>query len=300
MLASIDTRKADCTLERDKVTVCSRVSLFDLSEAFRDFQLRRICRYLLQECIVEMLAINPGFQRIDDIVRQALNAWLSLQRLEPSSGTEFSAPEAPEVEEACLLFASAKSFHDKNLFDEGEQQARRALELRMRVLGCENIDTKAAKLLLASLLKKQKKLDEAIPLYEDLLAAARQSSGDQNEDTLACMNNLAILLKQKGRFDDALALYEEALRIKRSKLGAHHTSTLTSMSNLAGLLTALGKHQEARVLYEESLQGHKSALGSQHPDTLTDMWNFALFLNKVRCRAFCFIRMGSMWIDAYL
>jgi tetratricopeptide (TPR) repeat protein len=114
------------------------------------------------------------------------------------------------------------------------------------------------------------------------------------------MNNLAILLKQKGRFDDALALYEEALRIKRSKLGAHHTSTLTSMSNLAGLLTALGKHQEARVLYEESLQGHKSALGSQHPDTLTDMWNFALFLNKVRCRAFCFIRMGSMWIDAYL
>jgi tetratricopeptide (TPR) repeat protein len=244
--------------------------------------------HALQDYITEVLEKDTGSEQIDNVVRQALVAWLALQRLEPSSEADLSVLEAQEIAEASSVFALAKNFHDSNLFSEGEQHARHALELRTRLLGSENIDTKSAKLLLASLLKKQKKLDEAIPLYEELLAANRQSLGDQHEETLACMNNLAVLLKQKGKLDDAQALYEEALRIKRNKLGQNHTSTLTSMSNLAGLLKAQGKLHEARVLYEESLEGHKSALGPQHPDTLTDMWNFALFLNKVWCIAFLF------------
>jgi tetratricopeptide (TPR) repeat protein len=237
---------------------------------------------------MDLLERDIGIENTDDVVRQALLAWLVQQKLEPtepSSAThhhmELSAIESPEIAEAATLYAAAKSLHDSNMFSEGEQQARRALELRMLAFGAENIDTKAAKLLLASLLKKQKKLDEAIPLYQEMLAAARQATGVEHEETLACMNNLAVVLKQNGKLDDAQALYEETLHVKRIKFGVHHSSTLTSMSNLAGLLKAQGKYEEARVLYEESLQGHKSALGPDHPDTLTDMWNFALFLIKV-------------------
>jgi tetratricopeptide (TPR) repeat protein len=211
-------------------------------------------------------------------VKQGLAAWLVSQQ-QGSSPAEEELAHA--LAEACALFAAAKKHHDGNMFPEGEQQVRRAVELRTRVLGAENSETLAANLLLASLLKKQKKMDEAKIVYEEALAAARRVLGDDSEDTLACMNNLAVLLKQQGKLDDARALYEEALKFKRSKLGAHHASTLTSMSNLAGLLKAQGKLDEARVLYEESLQGHRSTLGSLHPGTLTDIWNFALFLNKV-------------------
>jgi tetratricopeptide (TPR) repeat protein len=237
---------------------------------------------------------DAGIAKCDEIVKQGLAAWLASQQQGSSQAEE---EPAPELAEACALFAAAKKHHDSNMFSEGEQLVRRAVELRARVLGAENSETLAANLLLASLLKKQKKMDEAKIVYEEALAAARRVLGDDSEDTLACMNNLAVLLKQQGKLDDARALYEEALKFKRSKLGAQHASTLTSMSNLAGLLKAQGKLEEARVLYvhhlpsvcfcntlsmyEESLQGHRSTLGSLHPDTLTDIWNFALFLNKV-------------------
>jgi tetratricopeptide (TPR) repeat protein len=133
-------------------------------------------------------------------VKQGLAAWLVSQQ-QGSSPAEEELAHA--LAEACALFAAAKKHHDSSMFPEGEQQVRRAVELRTRVLGAENSETLAANLLLASLLKKQKKMDEAKIVYEEALAAARRVLGDDSEDTLACMNNLAVLLKQQGKLDDA-------------------------------------------------------------------------------------------------
>ena len=241
------------------------------------------CDACLQAAIFRLLEKDAGFEKTDQIVKQGLVAWLSSQQQQQPESQEEDVP-VKELAEASALYAAAKKHQDDNMFSQGEQLVRRAAELRTHVLGAANIETLAANLLLASLLKKQKKMDEAQQLYEEALATARQILGNDHEETLACMNNLAVLLKQQGKLDDARALYEEALGFKRSKLGAHHASTLTSMSNLAGLLKAQGKLQEARLLYEESLQGHRSTLGPRHPGTLTDIWNFALFLNKVTLR----------------
>lgn len=233
----------------------------------------------LQASIFQELEKDAGLDKIDGMVRHGLVAWLESQQQEPAERAEEDM--ARQLAEASALYAAAKKHHDSNSFLEGEQLVRRAVEARSRVLGAANIKTLAAKLLLASLLKKQKQMDEAKSLYEEVLAAARLELGSDHEETLAIMNNLAVLLKQQGKLDDARALYEEALGFKRVKLGAQHASTLTSMGNLAGLLKAQGKFEDARALYEESLRGRRSVLGPLHLDTLTDIWNFALFLNKV-------------------
>lgn len=236
-------------------------------------------KLVLQSGIVNALGKDDEIEKVDEAVRLSLTTWLSSQMLECSPRVhEVWTP--PEVAEASALYAAAKQHLENNMLVEGEESARLAVNLRVRVLGAAHDETRAGKLLLAAILKKQKKLDEAKPLYEDVLAAARQVLGDDHEETLACMNNLAVVLKQQGNLEDARALYEEALHFKRSKLGSLHSSTLTSMNNLAGLLKAQNRLDEARALYEESLQGHRTTLGSLHQDTLTDMWNFALFLNK--------------------
>jgi hypothetical protein len=281
MLSMFDMRSAACTVKEDQVSGCRRMSLSaaplrpDVAVACGTL----VMTHALQAAIFQELENDPGIEHVDRMVKQGLVAWLESQQQEPAAHAEEEMASARA--EASALYAAAKKHHDSNLFSEGEQLARRAVDARERVLGAANIETLAAKLLLASLLKKQKRLDEAKSLYEEVLAAARQELGSDHEETLGCMNNLAVLLKQQGKLDDARALYEEALGFKRAKLGAQHASTLTSMGNLAGLLKAQGKFEEARVLYEESLRGRRSALGPLHPDTLTDIWNFALFLNKV-------------------
>jgi tetratricopeptide (TPR) repeat protein len=278
MLSRIDTRSASCTLQDEQVSQCCRVTVLGPFSAVGRSGVA--CDDCAQAAIMQVLEREVGIDKTDDMVRQALVVWLESQQLERMSPVQAEF-EPPEVAEASASFAEAKSLHDRNLLLEAEQPARRAVELRARALGADSGETWAAKLLLASLLKKQTKLDEAKPLYEEVLAAARQVLGNDHEETLACMNNLAVLLKQQGKLDDARALYEEALQYKRSKFGVHHASTLTSMSNLAGLLKAQGRLEEARVLYEESLLGHRTTLGPLHPNTLTDIWNFALFLSKV-------------------
>ncbi len=283
MLSTVDTKSASCTLQEDQVSahssnVLARARLGCDKRACGAGGGIAVTR-ALQAAIFRVLEQDAGIEKIDEVVKQGLVSWLSSQQQQPESHEE--DVQAKELAEACALYAAAKKHQDDNMFSQGEQLARRAAELRTHVLGAANIETLAANLLLASLLKKQKKMDKAQQLYEEALATARQILGNDHEETLACMNNLAVLLKQQGKLDDARALYEEALGFKRSKLGAHHASTLTSISNLAGLLKAQGKLQEARLLYEESLQGHRSTLGPLHAGTLTGIWNFALFLNKV-------------------
>ena len=44
---------------------------------------------------------------------------------------------------------------------------------------------------------------QAKPLYEEALAACRETLGDRHPDTLASINNLGLLLQDQGRLDEA-------------------------------------------------------------------------------------------------
>ena len=44
---------------------------------------------------------------------------------------------------------------------------------------------------------------QAKPLFEEALAARRETLGDRHPDTLISINNLGLLLKAQGRLDEA-------------------------------------------------------------------------------------------------
>jgi tetratricopeptide (TPR) repeat protein len=124
------------------------------------------------------------------------------------------------------------------------------------------------------------RLAEAIPLYEQTLAARRKKLGADHPDTLTSMNNLAAAYLAAGRLDEALPLFEQTLAARRKKLGADHPDTLASMNNLAAAYRDAGRLDEALPLLEQTLAAQRKKLGADHPDTLKSMDNLTVALNE--------------------
>ena len=71
------------------------------------------------------------------------------------------------------------------------------------------------------------KLDQALPLYEEILRLRKAKQGADNPDTLISMSNLAAAYRADDKLDKALPLWEEALRLTKARLEPDHPTTLT-------------------------------------------------------------------------
>jgi len=64
------------------------------------------------------------------------------------------------------------------------------------------------------LLKKQGKLDDVKPLYEQSLVIFKKVYGETHPQTATSLNNLASLLQAQGLMDEAKRLFEQSLPFK--------------------------------------------------------------------------------------
>jgi serine/threonine protein kinase len=122
------------------------------------------------------------------------------------------------------------------------------------------------------------RFDEAVPLYQQVLARRRAALGPDHPQTLLTLNCLAVAHKDAGRLDRALPLYEQALARRRATLGAGHRDTLRSAHNLAWAYADAGLFHKALPLLEEALAGREATLGRDHVETLTTLNVKALVL----------------------
>ena len=144
-----------------------------------------------------------------------------------------------------------------------------------KILGDNHPDTLTSRNNLAGAYESAGRLDEAIPLYEQVLADSVRLLGDNHPHTLAFCHNLAGAYQAAGRLGEALPLYEEVLADSVRLLGDNHPDTLTSRNNLASAYQQAGRLEEALPLYEEVLADRARVLGDNHPDTLASRNNLA-------------------------
>jgi hypothetical protein len=84
---------------------------------------------------------------------------------------------------------------------------------------------------MAILLETQGQLEEAEPLYREVLSARRRTQGDDHPRTLSSNFNFAGLLWAQGKQAEALESFRQELAGVRRVLGEDHPSTQQSLRN---------------------------------------------------------------------
>jgi tetratricopeptide (TPR) repeat protein len=101
-----------------------------------------------------------------------------------------------------------------------------------RLLGPDDPDTIRARTALARAYHQTGRVDDAIPLVEQILAAREQLFGADHPGTLAARNNLASAYRATGRAAEAIPLFERNVAMCERLFGADHPKTLASRHHL--------------------------------------------------------------------
>jgi tetratricopeptide (TPR) repeat protein len=210
------------------------------------------------------LTLGKTFYKLSDLskaekhLRRALDLW------HEAAGTQ--DPRTLVAEEALADFL----YRGLGQFAEGMRSAHQNWQARARVLGPEHGDTLESLHVYAMALASSGRVDEAIPLIRECLAAQRRVLGATHNHTLISMNNRAHALVKRGEWSEAKALLSEALDA-RGKLGPV-TELVPNTTNLAQCLHAEGDLEAADRLLRELLDRVIQALGPDHQETDRVQW----------------------------
>ena len=119
------------------------------------------------------------------------------------------------------------------------------------------------------------RLEEAIPLFKQVLTDSIHVLGEDHPDALTSRNNLASAYRAAGHLTEAITLFEQVLPDRIRVLGEDHPDALTSRNNLASAYESVGRLEEAITLFEQVLPDRIRVLGEDHPSTLTSRNNLA-------------------------
>ena len=142
-----------------------------------------------------------------------------------------------------------------------------AVEVIEDVLGTDHPDTLMVRNNLAFAYRSVGRFDEAIELYERVLADQKWVLGPDHPNTLTTRSNLAGAYRSVGRFDEAIELFEWVLADRVRVLGPDHPDTLATRNNLAFAYHSAGHFDEAVNAWEELLPDCRRVLGLEHPLT---------------------------------
>jgi serine/threonine protein kinase/tetratricopeptide (TPR) repeat protein len=145
---------------------------------------------------------------------------------------------------------------------------RRQLELVEQLAGPESEEALVTLSSVAHGLTMLERHDEAIELFERILAGYRQHLGLRHPNTLSVLHNLAYLARRQGETELAEQRYLDVIEQRRQVLGSTHLQTLNSIANLGALYLEDGRLERARPMLEEAARSRVEVLGPEHPDSL--------------------------------
>jgi tetratricopeptide (TPR) repeat protein len=129
---------------------------------------------------------------------------------------------------------------------------------------------------IASVLRDQGRLDEALEMHRQAMDIRKRALGEDHPLYASDLNNIALVLRAKGRLDEALDMHREALDIDKRALGEDHPDVAGDLNNIASVLSSQGKHKEAVEEFTKALVILRRVLGDAHPNVATTLWWLAI------------------------
>ena len=151
-------------------------------------------------------------------------------------------------------------------YAEAETIFRILVDSCLSVLGCDNEETASAYQMLAFVLEKQGKHEEALKHYEFALNAYNAAHGGEGHpDADIIYSSVVKIYRMMKQFDQALAKSKSLLKIRISTLGEAHPKTAFSYHNVAICFYDQGMHKEALDTLNKALKvQHDAGDGDTH------------------------------------
>lgn len=202
------------------------------------------------------------------------------QRAETSLSAALTARRALHSRGECSDAELAESLHNmgrvhiiRGDLDAAEAAYREAIELRTRAYGTRDTRTLLSHRHLASCLRRQGRLADALAYYNWIELEARRTDGYPPLELAAIINGRAFIDSAEGRYEMALAGYERALGAIRGDLAGDDYRIGRSLYNIASAEERLGMFRQALEHAEEAVAILRSRKGSdartvQHAEEL--------------------------------
>ena len=196
-----------------------------------------------------------------------------------SVGIETGLMNDPQLQ-AQMMHVMGRVYKSLGLYSKAESLLRRAVEIRLRVLGKNNADTLKSMSDLAGLLNLDSRYPEAEKWSRETVNTRRRELGPEHRDTLNSMSQLALILNNQGHYGEAEKLHREVLEVAKRVFGTQDSLTRGVMKNLAIDLAYEGKLEEAEKAFRDVLEVNQRTFGADHPEVLGDMNNLAAILQQ--------------------
>jgi tetratricopeptide (TPR) repeat protein len=264
---SLDEIVPDTSLEEDRLPVSSE--RFDLLNHFlKDYTEPGVTRadLLLQRSEAHISHTQYLEAKVDALA--ALKIYQSMVG-------EVAQNEKHQMNEANALQVLSRIDYLLGKYEEGEQYAKTALEIRENQLGKDHPYVASSLNNLANLYKAQGRYNDAEPLYVRSLEIREHQLDKNSPYVSASLNNLAKLYREQKRYSEAEPLDLRSIESKRHQLGDDHPAVALSLNGLAGLYREQGRYNEAELLLLQSLKIREQQLGKDHPDVATSLNSLA-------------------------
>lgn len=180
----------------------------------------------------------------------------------------------------------ARLAHRQGRFEEAITELRDVRRLT-RALGQEAaVDTLAAGVSLARVLRDAGKAREAETVAEEVVQEHREAMGANHPDVLIARHERARIMRDhegdRGQLERAREEFTEIWRSGERQLGEDHPDTIAARHELATVWHLLGRRDRAVEHFRAAYEMGRRRLGEHHPNVVVCAANLALVLAEVR------------------
>jgi len=115
--------------------------------------------------------------------------------------------------------------------------------------------------------RKAGRIQEALPIAEQLLAVARRDFSHMPELVIIALNYLGADYFSLGRYDQSLKAYGESLSLTEKKFGGNSVQVADASNELANTHYTMGDYDQAEKFYLRSVAIREQIQGRDHPET---------------------------------
>jgi tetratricopeptide (TPR) repeat protein len=167
-------------------------------------------------------------------------------------------------------------------YDQALNLYKRALEIKVRILGKEHPQVAGILNDLAMLYLSQGEYAKAESLFKQAITINEAAYGKENRELACNLNNLGLVYRAMGKNALAGTLFQRALTIREKAPESEQQEVAQSLYNLAELYLSQGECSKAEPLFQKAFAIWNKTLGPKNPMVAEVIKNYRELLRQTR------------------